>query len=61
MPKYYALMYLYKQHSEYASDPKYVKILNMAKSWIWQSSQYASVTQRSEYAIMCLERVLNIS
>ena len=25
---------------------EYVKILNMVKFWIWQGSQYASVTQR---------------
>ena len=28
---------------------------------IWQGSQYESVTERSEYARICLERVLNIS
>ena len=42
----------YKQDSEYA--------LNMAKFWIWQGSQYASVTQRYEYVRICLDRVLNI-
>ena len=50
----YTWMYLYKQHSEYASGHKYAKILNMAKFWIWQGSQYASVTQRSnipEYSL----------
>ena len=43
-------------------------VINMPKFWIWQSSeygaqgpQYASVTQRSEYARTCLDRVLNIS
>ena len=35
--------------------------LNMPKFWIWQGSEYASVTQSSEYAIICLDRVLNIS
>ena len=46
--------------SEYAWGPKYTKILNMAKLCIWQSSHYGSVTQRSEYARICLDRVLNI-
>ena len=57
----YAWMCLYKQDSKYASGPKYAKILNMAKFWIWQGSQYASVTQRSNYTKICLGRVLNIS
>ena len=60
MPEY-AWMYLNKQDSEYALGPKYAKILNMAKFWIWQDSQYASVTQRSGYVRICLGRVLNIS
>ena len=51
----------YKQDSEYAPDPKYAKILNMAKFLIWQGSQYASVTQRSGIAWIRLDRVLNIS
>ena len=55
MPEY-AWMCLNKQDSEYAWGPK-----NMPKFWIWQGSQYASITQRSEYARICLERVLNIS
>ena len=38
-----------QQDSEYALGPKYVKILNMVKFWIWQGSQYVSVTQSSEY------------
>ena len=59
MPEY-AWMRLYKQDSEYTSGPKYDKILNIAKFWIWQGSQCASVTQRSGYARMCLDRVLNI-
>ena len=33
----------------------------MAKFWIWQGAQYALVTQRSEYAKICLDGVLNIS
>ena len=41
--------------------PKYVKILNIAKFWIWHGCQYASITQRSEYARICFVRVLNIS
>ena len=43
---------LYKQDPEYASGPKYANILNMAKFWIWQGSQYASIAQRPEYAKM---------
>ena len=57
----YAWMCLYKRYSEWASAPRYAKILNMAKFWLWQGSQYANVTQRSEYARLCLDRVLNIS
>ena len=53
MPKY-AWICLNKQDSEYSSRPKYTKILYMAKFWIWQVSQYASDTQRSEYARICL-------
>ena len=60
MPEY-AGMCLHKQGSEYASGPKYAKILNMAKFRTWQGSQYANVTQRSEYARICLNRVLNVS
>ena len=60
MPEY-AWMCRYKKDSEYASGPKYAIILNMAKFWIWQGSQYANVTQRSEYARICLYRVLNVS
>ena len=60
MPEY-AWMCLDKQDSEYASGPKYAKIVNMAKLWIWQGSQYGSVTQRFEYASVCLDKVLNIS
>ena len=44
----YVGMCLKKRNTEYASGPKDAKILNMAKFWIWQGSQYASVTQRSE-------------
>ena len=47
-------MCLNKQDSEYALGPKYGKILNM------QGSQYVSVTQCSEYARICLGRVLNM-
>ena len=57
----YAWIWLNKQGSECASGLKYVKILNMAKFWMWQGSQYASVSQRSQYARICLDRVLNIS
>ena len=51
----YAWICPYKQDSEYTLGPKYAKILNMAKFWIWQGSLYASVTQRSEYARICFE------
>ena len=33
MPKY-AWTCLYEQDSEYASGPKYAKVLNMAKFWM---------------------------
>ena len=45
----YAWLSRNKQDSEYALGPKYAKILNMAKFWTWQSTQYANITQRSEY------------
>ena len=55
-------MCLFEQDSEYASSPKYAKILNMAKFSIWKSSQYASVTQRSKYRVTQeLHRALNMS
>ena len=57
----YASMSLNKQDSEYAEGPKYAKILNTEKFRIWQSSQYASITQHSEYARICLGQVINIS
>ena len=57
----YAWICLNKQDSEYASGPKYAKILNIAKLWIWHGSQYTSCRQRSEYIRICLDRVLNIS
>ena len=50
----------YKQDPEYASRPNYAKILKTTNFQIWQGSEYASVTQRSEYAKICLYRVLNI-
>ena len=53
-------MCLYKQDSEYALGPQHSKILNRAKSWIWQDSQYLSVTWHSEYARICLDRKLNM-
>ena len=59
MPEY-AWMSLNKRNVENALGSKYVKLLNMGKFWIWQGSQYASVTQRSEYARICLHRALNI-
>ena len=36
-------------------------VLNMQNFRIWQGSQYASVTQRSEYARIFIDRVLNLS
>ena len=48
MPEY-ARVFLNKQDSEYTYT-KYAKILNLKKFWIWQGSQYASVSQSSEYA-----------
>ena len=47
----YAWICVNKQGSEYASGRKYVKILNMAKFWIWQGSQNESVKQRTEYVL----------
>ena len=41
----YVWMCLNEQDFEYASGPKYAKILNMVKFWIWHGSQYASVAQ----------------
>ena len=35
------------------------RLMNMPR--VWQGPQYASVTQRSDYARICLDRVLNIS
>ena len=55
----YARKCLNKQDSEYDSGPKIG--FSCSKFWIWQGSQYASVTQRSEYAKICLGNVLNIS
>ena len=54
-------MCLYKQDSKYAYGPKicknseYDKALNMTGI-----SDYASITQRSGYARICLGRVLNM-
>ena len=47
-------MYLNKQASEYASDPKYAIILNKQKFRIWQGFQYASNRQQT-YASKCLD------
>ena len=33
-----------------------VKVLSMAKFWIWQDSQYLGVTQRSKYTRICLNK-----
>ena len=33
----------------------------MLKFWIWHGSYYASVTKRSGYVRICLDKVLNIS
>ena len=53
-------MCLYKQDSENASDPKYARVLNVAFSEYGRVLNMP-VTQRSEYARICLDRVLNIS
>ena len=55
MPEY-VWRCLNKQYSEHLSGPKYSKILNMVKSWIWQGSQYVSDAQHSEYTRTCLDR-----
>ena len=47
-------MFPNKQDSEFAYGPKYAKILNMAKFWIWQGSQYVSISLHSECATICL-------
>ena len=60
MPKY-AWICLNKHDSEYALSPKYSKILNMVKFWIWYGSRYAYLKQRSGYARIYLDKVLNIS
>ena len=57
----YAWLCLKEQDSEQASCSKYPKLLHMTKFWIWQGRQYVNIPQHSEYARMCLERVLNIS
>ena len=51
----YDWMCLYKQDSE--ND----WVVNMPKFWIWQGSQYVSVTQCSQYARISYDRVLNVS
>ena len=56
MPEY-VWMCPYKQDSEYASGLKYAIILNRAKLWLWQGSQYASITQHSDHARICLDKV----
>ena len=56
----YTWICLNKQDPEYASSPS-VKILNMGKFYIWQGFQNASVPERSEYARICFDRVLDIS
>ena len=47
----YIWMCLYKQDSEYALDPQHSKILNRAKSWKWQDSQYLNILNMPEYAL----------
>ena len=44
----YVLVFLNKQDSRYAYVTKYVKTKILTKFWIWQGSQHASVSQRSE-------------
>ena len=51
MPKY-ASMCQNKQDCEHTWSPKYAKILNMAKFWIWQGSQYVRIKLNiPEYAL----------
>ena len=56
----YTWMCLYKHDSKYALGPRYAKTLNIAKSWIWQHSQY--VLNMPEYALteLCISWVLNM-
>ena len=42
--------------SEYVKN-EYTKILKKARFWILQGSQYASVTQRSDYVRVYLDRI----
>ena len=56
----YVWMCLNKHDSKYALGPKYAKMLNMEKFCTWQGSQYGNITQHSEYATVCLDRVLGI-
>ena len=58
MPQY-TWMCLYKEDSEHALGHKYAKILNMAKFWIWQGSQYA-VTLNMLYRAWNVSWVLNM-
>ena len=44
----YVLVFLNKQGSRYAYVTKYAKTKILTKFWIWQGSQHASVSQRSE-------------
>ena len=37
------------------------QVLNRPNFWIWQGSQYAGDTQCSEYARICLDKVLNMA
>ena len=60
MPEY-AGVYLNKEDSAHAGGSKYARTLNMVKFWVWQGVQYAYITQSSEYARICRDRVLNIS
>ena len=52
------------QGSEYVLDFEYDSVLNVPVFWIYQSCEYARVTQRSEYAWICLNNswiCLNLS
>ena len=57
----YVWVHLNKQGSKFASNPKHAKILSLAKFWMWQDSQYVGLTQDSELARICLDRVLKIA
>ena len=68
------LILMVTQYSKYTSNSEYARVLNIEEFWIWPSiiypgSEYANVTQGSEYAsglytsavnMLRLHRVLGI-